>query len=141
MCNSIIDHWDSCSDRVYPGHCGPVQQPHPSRTGGLHRGLCGSCHWTVNGLQLWLRRQPCQRPGTTSFHCYGRLGRRGLHVSLPCNVLLCFSVLLHGYSRPHCQNITISAVFVYSSNPFFIHPDSVVHSYIHDLFTLNLIPR
>lgn len=50
------DHWHGSAHRLHSGYRGSLQQPHPPRTGGLHCGLCGSGHWTVHGLQLWLCR-------------------------------------------------------------------------------------
>ena len=78
---SNTDYWHSSTHCLYSGYCGSIQQPHPSRSGGLHCGICGSGHWTVYGLQLWLCCQPCQRPRATYFHLYGWLGHRGFHVS------------------------------------------------------------
>lgn len=46
----IIDNWYSSAHSLYSGYCGSIQQPHPSRTGGLHCRICGPGHWIVDGL-------------------------------------------------------------------------------------------
>lgn len=74
------DYWHGSPHCLHSGDCGPVQQPNPPGLGGLHCGICGSCHWTVNGLQFWLRCQSCQRSRTTSFLCYRWLGNCSFHV-------------------------------------------------------------
>lgn len=79
---SISDHWDGGVDRVRPGHNRSTQQSGPFRPGALHCRPRGVGHRPVDGLQLWLRRQPSQGPRAARLHGSCRLGRGGFHVSL-----------------------------------------------------------
>lgn len=39
-------------------------------------------HWCVDGTELWLPTEPCQRPGTPCVHSYSRMGVWGLQVTI-----------------------------------------------------------
>lgn len=54
-CLLNTDHWYCSTHSLHSGYRGSLQQPNPPGTGGFHCWVCGSGHWIIHGLQLWLR--------------------------------------------------------------------------------------